>query len=255
MNKIKTVIIGTLVLVLCLGGLATGCSPVDAGKNETPAAVPSAPAPEPSSEPLPESSEPEPSYRKIGAEEEKAFSVIITNKTGQEITEIAVKSSEEKEYAGSLVPEGQSIAQDETVMLYYTPSDTGEGAESLAIDPEDEDTAVSLSVTYDIRLTCADESVVELHDFGFSDMTEAELHFADGVAYTQYVSKATGETVNTKEAQMAEKAKREEAAAKEEAAKKEAAKKEAAKKKTQKTPKKPSQNTDDCLDDNIDWND
>jgi len=253
MNKIKRASIAVLILALCFGCLATGCSPANTGGDEAPSAtVTSAPAPEPSSEPAPETSTPEPSYRTIGTENEKAFSVLITNKTGQEIVGIAVKSSEEKEYADNLIPEGQSIAKDETVMLYYTPADTGEGGESLAIDPDDEDTAVAVSVTYDVRLTCADESVLELYEFGFSDITAADLNCADGVAFIQYTSEATGETVNTKEAQLAAKEKLE-AAAKEAAAKKETTKKETPKKKT--TPKKPKQNSDDCLDDNIDWND
>ena len=234
MNKIKTVIMGTIIFVVCF--VATGCGSTQESVSEntsSTAVVTSVSTPE---------STPAPSYRKIGTEGAKAYAVLITNKIGQKITGISIKSSDEKAYPDSIVTGEQPIEQGETVMLYYTPSSTGEGTESLSIDPKDESTAVSISVSYDIRLTCADESVMELYDFGFSDITEAELSFEDGVAFTQYISKATGETVNTKEAQLAAKAKSEEAA-----------KKDAAKKSSSKKPKKPSQNPDDCLDDNIDW--
>lgn len=275
MNKIKTVTIGILCVFL-FGCLMTGCGadPTASEQSATPATATSTQpesTPEdtqqitPEATPASESTTPTPSYRAIGTQDAQAFSVILTNSTGKDITGISIKSSGEKKYPSSIVSKNEPVAQGETIQLFYTPANTQDD-ESIKTNPNDKDTAVAMSVAYDIRLTVADKSVLELYDFGFQDIEEAELCLEDGVVFVKYMSKSTGESVSTKNAQIAAKEKQEQDAKKSDEAKKSATPKKSAspkksnsskkssnKDKKKSTPK-PSQSADECLDDDIDWN-
>ena len=247
MKKIKITMVGLLVLVFIFGGALSGC-----GSNDGAAEEDVIPTDEAISE--------EPEYRKVGTEGEQAFKVIFENSTGQDITGITIKPSDEKKYPDNMIAAGEDpIKIDEKFQLFYTPADTGENSESaeqVQTDPDDPNTAVEFESLYDIKVTFADNSDLKLYDFSFNDIEEAKLLLSDGVLYIEYTSKSTGELVNTKEAQLAEKENQDKKKADKEA-KKKAAEEEArqAEKAEKATPEeKPAQNSDECLDENIDWN-
>ena len=223
----------TFVLAILLVFTITACSSAPqpaASPTEAPTASPTPePTPTPTPEPTPEPTPtpmPEPEYRKIGVEDEQTYVVLIKNNVGQDIIGISIKDSDDKEYPDNLVPESQSVKQDETVQLFYG------------------NIARSYRPLVDMRLTFADESVAELYNFEYYDydVIVAELCFEDGVAFVKYMNEA-GEEVNTKDAQLEATKKKEEQAAPKKTPKP-----------TKKPKKKPSQNVDDCLDDNIAWN-
>jgi len=280
MKKMKWIAVA-MGCILLLGCILTGCSanePVESASPSPAASVEATPEPTPEPTPTPT---PEPEYRKIGTEGEGAFTVLITNNVGKDITGLEIKSSEDEAYSENLVSEGEVIAQGETVELYYMPEkaedeakETGEVSEETN-EPEVETASgeanaedVLFNISYDVRLTCADESVIDLYDFGFGDMDEAELCFDEEseVGYVTYISTETGETVNTKEAQVARKVQEEEEASesREDAsgssAKSEPAPQPVSEPAPQPDPAPqadtaPEQSVDDCLEENILWND
>lgn len=258
--KKNKIIIGAAAVIMAAGFLLNGCGakPEPSAEPTPEATVEATPAPTP--EPTPT---PTPEYKIVGKAEDGAFEVLITNHVGQDIAGLAIKSSEDTEYPENLIPEGEVIKAEETVKLYYTPAKDQQAAETPA-EPGEDERDILYRASYDVRLTCADGTTIDLYDFGFEDMKEADILFEDGVGFVKYVSVKNGEPVDTKEAQLAKKAQMEEDAKKEEGkssgndgggskGSSESTPKPAAKKTPEPAPK---QDVEGCLDeDDIVWND
>ncbi|MGL6200274.1 MAG: hypothetical protein ACRC3H_15195 [Lachnospiraceae bacterium] len=136
----------------------------------------------------------------IGVEEEDAFKVKLTNSTGKDIKGLSIKMIDEEEFPESLIEaEGDVYAIDESVYLYYKPTEE-EQTEEAAEGDEDERL---LTPGYDIQLTFADDTVVVLHSFPFDDIEEGALYLEEEVAFLKYDSVSSGDSVETKEAELA----------------------------------------------------
>lgn len=136
----------------------------------------------------------------IGVEEQDAFKVKLTNSTGKDIKGLSIKMIDEEEFPESLIEaEGDVYAIDESVYLYYKPTEE-EQTEEAAEGDEDERL---LTPGYDIQLTFADDSVVVLHSFPFDDIEEGALYLEEEVAFLKYDSVSSGDSVETKEAELA----------------------------------------------------
>lgn len=165
-----------------------------------------------------EASEEKTAPKAIGTEGqgEDTYVVKIKNVTGQDVTGVAVKDIDAKEFPGNLLEDGDVFAADEERNLFWTKEEK---------DEEDEDPDGKMLIPgYDVSVTLADGNSFVLHAFPFEEMREGELHVEDGVAFLTYVCE-----VNTKEAEIMTKQQEERAA--EKAAKKKAAEKKAAKEK------------------------
>ncbi len=138
----------------------------------------------------------------IGEKSEGAFEVKLTNSTGQDITAVAIKTSNEEAYPASILKTDDSFAKDETRTLYYKPSD--EAAKSTATE-----TGKELPVEYTVQLTFADKTTIELHAFPFDSVKEAKILLQDQLAYITY--EQDGKEVSTLEAEKAIKTQAEEA--------------------------------------------
>ena len=130
----------------------------------------------------------------VGEEAEGAFSVTLKNETGQAITGLSAKTSEETDYPENMIADGGSIQAGESVRFCYLPSDA-------AAEPVETESGRDFDVqtTYDVRLTLEDGSSYQLSGFAFNDMEEASIRFEDGVAFVEYTSVSSGEAVSTKE--------------------------------------------------------
>lgn len=185
----------------------------------------------------------------IGVKSDDGFNVELKNSTGKDISGLAIKKTDEEKFESGLLASSDMYKNGESRILYYTdPSGSKTGKSDMEKSGESTDktdTAVNntsaeklLIAGYDVELTFADGAKTVLHGFPFEDVKKAELMMENGVGYLKYTSVASGQTLETKEAELAvaesEKAakKAEAEAAKkaaEEAAKK-AAEEEAAKK-------------------------
>lgn len=177
-----------MVLIACMSISAAAC-----GKSEEPKAK---------TEVKTETKEKEKKeYQKIGVEAEGAFSVLIKNNMGSDITGISLKTTAQTEYPANMLKSEEVWKNGDTVELFYTP------------DPSSAPTAETdkaINVGYSVQLTLADGRVVELTTFGFEDMEEkAELCFEDEVGFVKYVSKTSGDEMSTKEQEINVKAQRE----------------------------------------------
>ncbi len=140
----------------------------------------------------------------IGEKTDGAFEVKLTNSTGQDITAVTVKTSNEDAYPASMLKSGDTFAKDEVRTLYYKPSE--DAAKSTATE-----TGKELPVEYTVHLTLADKSTLELHAFPFDSLKEATILVQDGIAYVTY--EQDGKEVSTLEAEKAIKTQAETAAA------------------------------------------
>lgn len=138
-------------------------------------------------------------YKTIGEETEEAFCVKLKNSTGLDIIGVSVKLTEDTEFDVNLLAEKDVFAAEEERNLFY------EAVANENSDDTAEEDAKLMTQGYDIQLTFADESVQVLHAFPFEDIESGEIYLEDEVAYIKYISVSTGETVSTKEAEVATK--------------------------------------------------
>lgn len=138
----------------------------------------------------------------IGEKTDGAFEVKLTNSTGQDITAVTVKTSNEDAYPASMLKSGDTFARDEIRNLYYKPSE--DAAKSTATE-----TGKELPVEYTVQLTFADKSTLELHAVPFDSLKEATILMQDGIAYVTY--EQDGKEVSTLEAEKAVKTQAEDA--------------------------------------------
>lgn len=147
------------------------------------------------------------SVLQIGEEVKDGVTIAITNNTGQDITAIAIKSTDDKNYPDALSQE-ESLANEKSADLH----------------------AANLK-SADIKVTCADNTAYELHNINLADVKDATIALEGEVPYLSYTSIQDGKAASSLEAEKAYIKAQEEAAkkAEEEAAAKKA-QEEAAKK-------------------------
>lgn len=143
----------------------------------------------------------------IGDEVKDGVTIAVTNNTGQDITSIAVKSADDKNYPNALSQE-ESLANEKSAELH----------------------AAHLECA-DVKVTCANNAVYELHNINLADAKDATIALEGDVPYLSYTSVQSSKAVSSLEAEKAYIKAQEEAAkkAEEEAAAKKA-EEEAAKK-------------------------
>lgn len=194
----KAVICLLLALSLCVG--AAGC-----GKKEEPAKKTEEKAETDKKETKEKEKE---EYMVIGNENADAYAVLLKNSTGQDITAIAVKTSDKAEYPANMMKSGEVLKKGKTAEFFYTPEKKADSVQSAS------NTDKLINITYNMQVTLADNSVIELSSFGFEDIKEeAELCYEEAVGYIKYVSKTSGDSVSTKEQELSAKTQREAAEA------------------------------------------
>lgn len=138
--------------------------------------------------------------KSVGTKEDGCFEVQLANKTGQDITGVSIKSTDEENFPQSLLKEGDTFTKDEKRNLYYKAPEKTEAASETGAAASD---AKALEPAYEVQLTFADKTTKVLHAFPFADIKEGELCLAEDVAYLKYSSVKTKEAVETKEAELA----------------------------------------------------
>ena len=193
MRKMKTMA-GLLVLACAL---LTGC-----GKKEeattteatTTEATTEATTTEATTEATPVDAEEE--LPAIGTESADAIKVKLTNKTGKDITGVAVKNMDSETWSDNLLADEDAFADKEKRYLYYTPDASEENS------TESEEGEILTYAGYDIQLTFADDTTMTLHALSLEDIKEGEILVAENVCYVSYESAATGEKMDTKESEI-----------------------------------------------------
>ena len=118
----------------------------------------------------------------IGIKAGSNTSVILKNKTGQDIRDISVKASTEEDYPAGLLAASDALKNNESRVLYYTLTD-------------------DKNATYDVQLSLEDGTECVLHSFPFND-TENCTIWLDGVAYIDYLSDSTGNKESTRSLEL-----------------------------------------------------
>ncbi|MBR6385678.1 MAG: hypothetical protein IKS03_06140 [Ruminococcus sp.] len=124
--------------------------------------------------------------------------VALTNSTGKNISEFAVKADFEAVYPQNMIPGDSVFTSDANpVTLVY---------ESPEIPPEEifyyDGVTPTITTEYSIKLIFDDGTKAELHSFPFNDCYEAKIMFEDDVAFVEYTSLYAGSLVNTKESEL-----------------------------------------------------
>lgn len=179
-----------LMLALCLCGMAAGCGKKEEEKTTT-------------AEKKETVKEEEKEYQVIGNKTDEAYDILLKNSTGQDITGIAVKTSDKAEYPANMMKTEEVLKQGDTAELFYTPEAAAESADVSSTDK-------AVNIVYNVQITLADGNIFEISSFGFDDIKdEAELCLEDGVVFVKYVSKTSGDSVTTKEQELGMKAQKE----------------------------------------------
>lgn len=182
-----------LVAVLFMGTLAASVMMAGCGKEKkeekvavaSPTATPTptqTPSPIPTATPVP--------VKTMGEKVQGAYEILLKNQTGKQVRGIFIKTEEETEYNVNLLMQNDPFKVDEERILFYK-----------AAGKENADSQVEKQ-TYSVQLVFEDETKAVLHDFPFGDMTKAEIHMEDTVAYLTYVSAKTNAPVSTKAMEM-----------------------------------------------------
>ena len=142
----------------------------------------------------------EPAAQKtIGTEAEGAYKVQIKNGTGRELSAFDVRKIGTQEFDKQLMTEGDVIAPDEEVLLYFTP-DADAAPAGQAEEPAEGEAPKAPTPLYDVRVTFKDDnSTAEIPNFPFEDMEGCEIKYEDGLVFIAYKSLTTGEELDTKE--------------------------------------------------------
>lgn len=141
----------------------------------------------------------------IGSDTDGAVKIDAKNETGQAITAVAAKSSLAQEFSEALEQQGD-WANDTSATLYLDPTIIEVSSEAAAEGQNGtvtEESDVVLEPRMDIQITTADGMTYELHQLNASDIKDATFKIDNGTAYLIYTSIATGQEVNTLEAELA----------------------------------------------------
>ena len=183
-----------LMMAVCLCAAAAGCSK----KNE----VTEKEDKKQSTETKTDDKEEKEEYKVIGTKTDTSYEVLMKNSTGKDVTGISIKTSDKTEYPANMMKSDQVLKNGETAQLYYTPEKTAD-ANAAATDK-------AINVVYNVQLTMADDSKLELSSLGFDDiLKDVEFCFEDDVVFAKYASKASGDEVSTKEQELGVKAQKE----------------------------------------------
>ena len=142
------------------------------------------------------------------AEGEHILHVIVENASGGNIVSVSVIDDMTDLPIEEYLADGEVFADGEKRILYYDEQPAEE--EAARRNAEAQEGTPEIRPAYLLRIAMEDGSGYDLHGFTFEDMKEGRIEVADGVAYMVYTSVETGEKVETKEAELAEKARREE---------------------------------------------
>lgn len=196
--KKRSILALTLSLTLALSMFLGGCGSAETSSEEAKAA---------------EEETEEEVLKNIGteAEGENIYKVVLENKTGKDIVGFSIKDSSMTEYPASMLETGDVFADGEKRNLFYDSASAVEAAEAQAA-ASGEDTK-ALEPQMDIQLTFDDQTSLVLSAFPFGDVEEAQICLEDEVAFIEYESLASKETMSTKEAELTVKAEAEAAAA------------------------------------------
>lgn len=232
-KNLKIVLLAAGVLALCLPGcgkaeekpvqessvieaVAVSAAPTET-VTPTPTAEPTAtpsPTATPTATPTPtETPTPTPEEEVIEkyigqkTEDETWVHVILENAAGTDIVQVSVLDDMTDLPIEMLLQEGDVFAAGEKRILYYDPKPAEE--EAARRNAEAAEGTAEVTPAYTLRITDAGGQVYDLHGFTFADMKEGHIRLEEGVAYLTYISQETGQEVNTKEAELAEKARRE----------------------------------------------
>lgn len=154
-------------------------------------------------------------YQIIGNKSEEAYQILITNNMGQDITGIAIKTSDKEEYPANMLKTDEVLKKEDTAKLFYTQEKTE------AADEVTESDAKAINVLYNVEITLKDGKVYELNTFEFEDVKEEiQLCVEDDLAYIKYTSNTDDAEISTKEFELGVKVQKEaeEQAAKEQEA-------------------------------------
>lgn len=182
-----------LVAVLFIGTFAASVIMSGCGKEkkeEKVAVASSTVTPDPTQTPSPIPTATPVPVKTIGEKVQGAYEILLKNETGKQVRGIFIKTEEETEYNVNLLMQNDPFKVDEERILFYK-----------AAGKENADSQVEKQ-TYSIQLVFEDETKAVLHDFPFGDITKAEIHMEDNVAYLTYVSAKTKAPVSTKAMEM-----------------------------------------------------
>ena len=105
--------------------------------------------------------------------------VIITNRTGYTISEIAIRANGTNDWQQDMVYPELVILNDETFTLHYP--------------------HISENGSYDIRLTTSDAGIIISRGVPLNTLPSFNLEFGDGVGFVSYVDEETNETKDNRE--------------------------------------------------------
>ena len=174
-NNLKKLLCSLLALtvVLSMAGLAMASEEEDASEEEQAEQAEIVPLTEEELAALP----------RIGEETEDCSQIVLVNATEGDITAINIKASDEDQWSDNILAEDDVYEAEETALLCWEAEE---------------------DVLYDLQLTFSDWTVGVAHDVDFADITQANLQRQwNGLPYLVYVSVATGEEVDTSEAEQA----------------------------------------------------
>lgn len=146
----------------------------------------------------------EQTYPIIGVQAEGAYDILLKNSLGQDITGIAIKTSDETEFPANMMPSDMVLKNGEIAECFYLPESSTEEAEETEETQTAGETDVLLNPTYQVQITCEGDMVYELSALGLDDIEkEVELCKEDDIVFVKYTSKASGDAVSTKEQEAA----------------------------------------------------
>lgn len=168
------------------------------------------PTPEPTLTPEPTV---EPSYLVLGDDSEEAYHILFTNGTAMDLVGVQIKESSSDEYEADLLANGTAIVPDETFQLCYSPQSETLADDVSAGDAADGRAVVfnstydmQLTCSDGAQFVLYDLGFEDMKDATIMFSTE------DSIGYVTYTSIATGDPVDTLPAQLAHAAAEQEAA-------------------------------------------
>lgn len=132
---------------------------------------------------------------KTGAKNE--YEMVISNQTGAALEKLAIKDITGSEFEGNLLEKTAPFDNEEQGLLYFTP--TSEETTDTSEDPE----AWAVVSGYDLSFTTKEGQDYVIHSFPFDEAKEVTLFIDGSIAYLEYVSTTTGDSISTLEMEKA----------------------------------------------------
>ncbi|MGL4695858.1 hypothetical protein [Enterococcus larvae] len=125
------------------------------------------------------------------------YEIVVENYTGTTIEKMAVKNITDSDFEGDLLEKTTPFTHKEQGLLYFTP--TSEETTDTSEDPD----GWAVTEGYDLSFTVESGQEYVVHSFPFEDAQEVTLFIEKDTAYLEYVSTASGESINTLEMEKA----------------------------------------------------